>query len=65
MKYEGLLTESQKRAGYFITQDEDFVFLWHRRNGNPDCIAIFLYEDCKIKDVRNAAEADKQRSEGE
>ena len=62
MKYEGLLTEAQKRAGYFVTQDEDFVFLWHRRNGNPDCIAIFLYEDVKLKQIREVAELDHGRS---
>jgi len=58
MKYEGLLTDAQKRAGYFVTQDPDFVYLWHRRDGNPDIIAIFLYEDCRIKQVREAADAD-------
>ena len=55
MKYIGLLTDAQKRAGYFVTQDEDFVYLWHRRNGNPECIKVFLYEDVRLKEIREAA----------
>lgn len=58
MKYEGLLTNEQKRVGYFVTQDEDFVFLWHGRDGNPDIIAVFLYDDVRIKQVREAADED-------
>lgn len=57
MIFIGLLTHQQKQAGYFVSQDEDFVYLWHRRNGNPEIIAIFLYNDVKIKQVRE--EADK------
>ena len=57
-KYEGLLTDSQKRAGYFVTQDEDFVFVFRSRPFvNP--IAIFLYDQCRIKDVRDAVERDR------
>ncbi len=58
MIFIGLLTHEQKQAGYFVSQTEDFVFLWHRRNGHPDCIAIFLYDDVKIKQVREAADED-------
>lgn len=64
MKYEGLLTEAQKRAGYFVTQDEDFVFLWHGRDSNPDIIAVFLYADVKIKQVREAADEDRNSDNG-
>ena len=56
MIFIGLLTHQQKQAGYFVTQDEDFVFLWHGRNGNSSIIAIFLYADVKIKEVREAAD---------
>ena len=56
-KYEGLLTDSQKRAGYFCTMDEDFVFVFRSRPYvNP--IAIFIYELCKIRDVREVVERD-------
>lgn len=56
MIYIGLLTHQQKQAGYFVTQNEDFIWIWHRRNGNPICIAIFLYEDAKVKEIREVAE---------
>jgi len=55
MRYEGFLTGAQHCAGYFTTMDDDFVFLWHRRNGNPDCIAIFLLANNTIKQIREAA----------
>lgn len=51
-----VLTHQQKQAGYFVTQNEDFVWVWHRRNGNPNCIAIFLYDDVKLKEIREIAE---------
>ncbi len=56
MEYVGLLTDTQKRAGYFISQDEDFVWLWHKRNGNPDIIGVFLYQNATIKQVRDHAQ---------
>ena len=59
MEYVGLLTDVQKRAGYFTTQDADSVFLWHRRNGNPDCVAIFLFDDVKLKQIREKADEDR------
>ena len=61
MKYIGLLTHQHKQAGYFITQDEDFIWLWHRRNGNPDCIAIFLYQVARIKEIRDMAQEHLER----
>ena len=56
MQYIGLLTDAQKRAGYFVTQDKDFVYLWYGKNGNPDCIAIFLYNTARIREIRDAAD---------
>jgi predicted nuclease of predicted toxin-antitoxin system len=56
MIYIGLLTDAQKRAGFFVTQDEDFVYLFHRDEGTPKIIRIFLYETARIKEVRDAAE---------
>lgn len=59
MNYIGLLTHQQKQAGYFVTQNDDFVWLFHRRNGNPNCIAIFLYQDVKLREIREKAEKDR------
>ena len=56
MGFIGLLTHEQKQAGYFVSQDEDFVYLW-RSKPKVDCVAIFLYENCTIKQVREAAES--------
>lgn len=56
MIFIGLLTHQQKQAGLFVTQDEDFIFLWHRRNGTPDIIAVFLYESATVKQIRETAE---------
>ena len=28
MRFIGLLTHEQKQAGYFISQDEDFIWVW-------------------------------------
>ena len=56
MHFIGLLTHQQKQAGYFVSQDEDFVWLFRGRNGNPECIKTWLYEDLTIKTVRDAAQ---------
>jgi hypothetical protein len=61
MKFIGLLTHEQKQAGYFVSQDEDFIWLWHTNNGHPDIVAIFLYDDARVKQIREAA--DKHRQE--
>lgn len=53
MKYVGLLTDEQKRAGYFVSQDDDFVYLWRNKDGKPDCIAIFLYDLVRVKQIRD------------
>lgn len=58
MRFIGLLTHQQKQAGYFVSQDLDFVWLWKARNGHADIVAIFLYENATIKQVRESAEAD-------
>lgn len=58
MKYVGLLTDEQKRAGFFIGQDEDFIYLF-RRNGKatqPICIAIYPYDFATVKEIRDEAE---------
>jgi len=34
------------------------VYVYHRANGIPRCISIFLYETATIKGVREAAESD-------
>ena len=64
MNYIGLLTHQQKQAGYFVTQDEDFVWLWWGRNGSPDCISIFLYPDVKVRDIREFAEKHRRGMAG-
>jgi len=56
-----LLTEAQKRAGYFLSQAGELVFLWHRRNGNPDCIAGFPYKDLRAKEIEKAVDEDIKR----
>lgn len=60
MKFIGLLTHSQKQAGYFVSQDEDFIYLFHRGNGNPRIVGLFLYETATIKEIRNMAERHRQ-----
>jgi len=56
MQYIGLLTDAQKRYGLFITQDEDFIYLWHGRNGSAVVKAIFPYETATVKEIREKAE---------
>ncbi len=63
MTFIGLLTHQQKQAGYFVSQDLDFIYLWYRRNGNPDCVAVYLYDDAKVKQIRDDAEKDMERNE--
>lgn len=64
MIFIGLLTDQQKQAGYFVSQDDDFVYLYHRANGNPRCLAVFLYETATIKEVRDEAEVDMSQTLG-
>lgn len=56
MIYIGLLTHQQKQAGYFVAQDEDFIYLFHRNEGKPNIVAIFLYETATVKEIRDAAD---------
>ena len=56
MQYIGLLTHDQKQAGFFVSQDEDFIFLWQGWNCYPDIIAVFLYEQVRVKEIRDMAE---------
>lgn len=55
MIFIGLLTHQQKQAGYFVCQDEDFFYLFHRDNGNPRIVGIFDYETVTIKEIRETA----------
>jgi len=57
----GLLTHQQKQAGYFVTQDEDFIYLFHRNSGNPRVVGIFLYDNATVKEIRDWAEQDKAK----
>ena len=56
MIYIGLLTHKQKQAGYFVSQDPDFIWLWYKRNGNPDIIGVFLYANATVKQIRETAQ---------
>ena len=57
-RFIGLLTHEQKQAGFFISQDEDFIYLWRGRNSHkPDLIAVFLYETATVKEIREKAES--------
>ena len=62
MTFIGLLTHEQKQAGYLVSQDEDFIFLWRGRNTNhPKCVGIFLFDFAKVRDIREAAELDMKQ----
>lgn len=54
----GLLTDQQKQAGYFVSQDEDFIYLFHNDEGFPRCIGIFPYETATVKEIRDKASED-------
>ncbi|MBA7697027.1 hypothetical protein ES703_105685 [subsurface metagenome] len=56
MKYIGLLKDEQKRAGYFISQDDDFIWLWHGLNGKANLLAVFPYDTATVKEIRDKAE---------
>ncbi len=56
MNWQGLLTDQQHRMGYGTMIDEDFVYLVYGGHGKPEIVAVFLYEQVKIKDVRDALE---------
>jgi hypothetical protein len=56
MHFIGLLTHEQKQAGYFVSQDDDFIYLWHGVNSKADSVAIFLYETATVREIRGAAE---------
>lgn len=59
LTYVGLLTDEQKRAGYFVGQDNDFVAIFRAEDkGRHTCVAMLQYETATIKEVRELAEAD-------
>ena len=51
----GLLTHQQKQASFFVSQDEDFIYLFHRDDGDPRIVGIFDYETATIKEIRETA----------
>jgi hypothetical protein len=56
LNYVGLLTDAQKRAEYFVVQNEDFIFLFKADgNGKAQAIAVFPYETARVKEIRGAA----------
>lgn len=59
MEFIGLLTDKQKRAGYFVGQDEDFIWLYHKHKGRPRLVATFLYQTATIREIRDKAEEDR------
>lgn len=63
MIFIGLLTHQQKQAGYFVSQDEDFIWIMHGRNSNAVCIAIFLLADAKVIDIRERTQAHMEDKE--
>jgi len=65
MIYIGLLTDAQKRAGYVVAQDDDFVYVFHRDDGIPKAIAIFPYETATVREIRDTAEHDMKHRRGE
>lgn len=60
MNYQGLLLNRQKEAGYFTMGDEDFVWVFHRDQGNPRPIGVFSTHVTTIKDIRDAVDKDFQ-----
>lgn len=58
MIFIGLLTHQQKQAGYFVSSDDDFIYLFHRNNGDPRIVAVFDYESARVKEIRDKAEED-------
>ena len=56
MIFIDLLTHEQKQAGYFVSQDEDFIYLFHERNSEAKCIANFPYESARVKEIRDTAQ---------
>lgn len=57
MKWQGLITDEQHRAGYGSTMDEDFIYIWHGRDGSAACIAVLEFETTTVKDVRDVIES--------
>jgi len=57
----GLLTHQQKQAGYFVAQDEDFIYIFHRADGKPRIVATFIYETARVSEIRDSATEDAKR----
>lgn len=59
MIFIGLLTHEQKQLGYFVTQDEDFIYIYHGKNtDNPRWVGVFDYATTTVREIREAAERD-------
>lgn len=58
--YIGLLTHQQKQSGFFVSQDEDFIYLFRGKNGNAQIKAIFPYATATVKEIRDEAEKYRQ-----
>ena len=56
MKFIGLLTHEQKQVGYFVSQDDDFIYLFQAKDGAALIVAIFLYDTATVKEIRDTAE---------
>lgn len=55
--YIGLLTDEQKRARLFVSQDEDFIWLCQANgSGGARILAVFPYETATVKEIRDMAQ---------
>lgn len=59
MIYCGLLSGQQKCDGYFASQDEDFIYVFHGKNTDqPRLIGVWLYDTATVREIREATERD-------
>jgi len=65
MNYIGLLTDKQKRAGFFVSQDEDFIYLFYADGNSPRIVAVFPYATAAVREVRETAERELRVLSGE
>ena len=63
MIFVGLLTHRQKQLGYWICQDEDFIYLFRRVGELPMLVFAFLYETTGVKEIRDKADVDIEQNE--
>ncbi|MFW6125496.1 MAG: hypothetical protein ACOC58_00160 [Chloroflexota bacterium] len=53
----GILTPEQRRAGYLLTEEEDFVHLWRVRGDFATPVATFSAAGATVTEIRAAADA--------